>query len=357
MRRGVRGVQGSTGRSLGWAFGLLSLAGACSATPEPAAPTGETAPPVAAPPPGPKLPCPDKDACYAAGRAAGKAGDEARAKELYAAGCDLGSGGACVDGAALHEDEPDRGMGMQIRGCTLGAAVGCFNAAEMLRNGPRVKEALAFYAKACAAPDPGDLRLRGLACERGAHVAYEAGDFGRAAELGALGCNDEVASACDTLAVLYANGEGVAKDMAKAASLFERGCKGGDNEACDHQKAAAAALDPLAVEGANLKMTSISVEGFAMSDMACKLKGGGLEMLVAGPVLAAVIGKKKAALNACAPGGAAVTLRWKIDGGHVVEALASTGDKKVEACIAKVVRSSIATFDATCRASFKLGRR
>ena len=81
-------------------------------------------------------------------------------------------------------------------------------------------------------------------------------------------------------------------------------------------------------------------------------------MLVAGPVIAGVVGKKKAALDACAPGGAAVTLRWKSAGGHVVEAAAKAGgDPKVEACIVKVVLSSAGTFDALCRASFKVGRR
>jgi hypothetical protein len=123
------------------------------------------------------------------------------------------------------------------------------------------------------------------------------------------------------------------------------------------QEAPAVVIDPLAVEGANLKMASINAEGFAMTDMACKLAGGGLEMLLAGPVLAAVVGKKKAALNACAPGGADVSVRWTTAGRRVVDVRAvAGGDKKIEACVERVMRTSIATFEATCRASFHVGR-
>jgi hypothetical protein len=116
--------------------------------------------------------------------------------------------------------------------------------------------------------------------------------------------------------------------------------------------------DPLAVEDANLRIASLIVNGFAVSDMACKLAGGGLEMLVAGPALGAVIAKKKAALDACAPGGADVSVRWRMAGGRVVEAQAkASDDPTIEACVARVLTSSGGAFDATCRASFRVGRK
>jgi hypothetical protein len=60
---------------------------------------------------------------------------------------------------------------------------------------------------------------------------------------------------------------------------------------------------------------------------------------------------------ACAPGGADVSVRWTSAGRKVVDARAMAGgDKKIEACVERVMRTSIATFEATCRASFHIGR-
>ena len=73
------------------------------------------------------------------------------------------------------------------------------------------------------------------------------------------------------------------------------------------------------------------------------LVGGGLAVLMLGPAIAGALSKKKPALDACAPKGAEVRVRWTMANHRVtdVEARAGEkGDKKIEACVASAVKSS-----------------
>jgi hypothetical protein len=331
----------------------------CGGNPEPATPA---APPPAAPradepradaPPAPKGPCPDMQACYDAGRVADDARDKAKAAVLYAAGCEMGSGQACVE-LAVNARERDVAIDLHLRGCKLGNMNGCFNAAEKLKEGARSREALDLYLKACKS----DADVGKLACGRGALAAREAKDYGRAVELAREVCNDEDASGCNILGVLYANGEGVPSDVARAAAFFDRGCKADDEGACENQKKLkeASSRGALEVEGANLRMGSLSADGFTMSDIACQVDGGGFAMLMVGPLIAGGMAKRKAALDACAPKGAEVRVRWTMAGRRVTKVEARAGDKKIEACVANAVKSSVAAVNATCAAGFKIGR-
>jgi hypothetical protein len=350
-------------RSILVAAAVAGLVG-CGGNPEPATPA---APPPAAPradepradaPPALKGPCPDMQACYDAGRVAHDARDKAKAAVLYAAGCEMGSGQACV-ALAMDASERDVEIDLHLRGCKLGNKYGCLNAAEMLSKGARRREGLDLFLKTCKSD--GDADVKKTACARGAIVAREAKDYGRAVELAREVCNDQEDGGCNLLGVLYANGEGVPRDLARAAALFDRGCKAGDEAGCDNHEnerrlTEASSRGALEVEGANLRMGSLSADGFTMRDIACRVDGGGFAMLMVGPVIAGGMAKRKAALDACAPKGAEVRVRWTMAGRRVTKVEARAGDKKIEACVANAVKSSVAVVNATCAAGFKIGR-
>ncbi len=47
-----------------------------------------------------------------------------------------------------------------------------------------------------------------------------------------LSCDDGNATACSNLGFMYQNGEGVTRDLARAASLYQQACDGGNTLAC-----------------------------------------------------------------------------------------------------------------------------
>ncbi len=61
-----------------------------------------------------------------------------------------------------------------------------------------------------------------------AEAMQEQGD----AALATRGCDAGKASDCAGLASMYAEGKGVAKDLARAAALYEKACDGGDTASC-----------------------------------------------------------------------------------------------------------------------------
>jgi hypothetical protein len=339
-------------------FVVLAPVSACSSTREPVAPAPTAAPP-ADPAPGPAPPaCTTKEACLEAARAADHGGDADKAKALSGRACDLGSGAGCLLLALAIRGNPPKVLAVAEKGCALGESRACVLVGDAYVDQKRVAEATDAYAKACSIQDDVGPKAKGLMCAAAARGSYQLERLTRAMTLAQKACDGDATAGCDIAGVMYANGESVPKDTAKAGALFAKGCAAGDKEACDHQTALAALLDPVAVEGANLTVAEITADGFKLTNMACKLAGGGLEALAAGPVLAAVLGKKKGALDACAPAGADVSVRWTIAGRRVADVTAKAGDdKKIEACVERVVRSSTATFQATCRASFHIGKR
>lgn len=53
-------------------------------------------------------------------------------------------------------------------------------------------------------------------------------------ELLTLACNDGWMTACNDLAGFYLRGDGVPREVPRAAALFERACDGGDGQACSN---------------------------------------------------------------------------------------------------------------------------
>lgn len=299
--------------------------------------------------------CGDAAACVEAGRKAQEAKQHEKAREHFAAACDQGSGAGCgALGSLVQEvdkDEPGA-VALWLKACDLGQMDGCFNAAERVRH-DKPKDATVLYARACKGAGD-DQMLVGLACGRGGVHAYQSGDEAVAAELARASCNDKRVAGCNLLGVLtLEGGGGLAPDKDKAVMLFDKACEAGDASGCDNKRKVESSLD---VPGANITMGSITADGFTLTDMKCKAEGAGLGALVMGPAVAGAIGKKKAALDACAPKGANVRVRWTASGGKVTAAEAKAGDPKIEACVAKVLKAVPAALDGTCAASIHVGK-
>jgi TPR repeat protein len=335
---------------------LLALA--CSSeVPSPVAPQGR---PEGEPKDGTASPakaqhaCGDAKACLEAGKQARELKDKAKARESFEAACDQDNGEACNYFAGMVQDEDKdeaRAATIWKKGCDLGDGSSCFNAAEKIRE-QKPKDATSLYAKACKSGGD-DRMLASLACGRGAIHAFTDGDFTAAADIAGAGCSDKVQAGCNVLGVIHAEGRGVPADKEKATAFFKKACAAGDQDACNNEKKVANALD---VPGANITMGSVTADGFTLTDVTCKSEGGGLGALLLGPAVAGALGKKKAAFNACAPKGADVRVRWTMAGGKVTNVEAKAGDPKIEACVVKAVKSSVAVLEGTCAASFHAGK-
>lgn len=339
---------------------LASLAVGCSTVDppvsSPVAPTADVSSEAAPPANAKKFPCGDAAACAAEGKKAEEAKDKERAREAYRAACDQGSGEGCASlGSLVQEIDKDSSAAVELwlKACDLAEASACFNAAEKVRH-DKPKDATALYVRACkgAADNP---MLVGLACGRGGVHAYQSGDDAAAADLALASCNEQRVAGCNLLGVLNLEGKGGIKpNKDKAVELFKKACEAGDASACENEKKVASSLD---VPGANITMGSITSDGFTLTDMQCKAEGAGLGALFLGPAIAGAIGKKKAALDACAPKGADARVRWTASGGKIASVEAKAGDGKIEACVAKVIKTVPGLLEGTCAASMHLGKK
>ena len=113
------------------------------------------------------------------------------------------------------------------------------------------------------------------------------------------------------------------------------------------------ATGDLEVPNASLTMGSVSADGFTMRDVGCALQGGGLNALLAGPMLAAAIGSRKAALKKCAPKGGEARVLFTMRGGKT-EARAKAATPAVEACVVKVMKTVAAVSEGTCAVTIDL---
>jgi hypothetical protein len=150
---------------------------------------------------------------------------------------------------------------------------------------------------------------------------------------------------------------------AAAAAVNAPGAPGAPGEAAvargDHEAAALSApLAPaegssagasLSVPGANLTVSGMEVDGVLLETLSCKVDGLGLLGAV---VVGATIAKQRGALRACGLQ-AAVPVGWTIQRGSVIDATASSGDAKKDACIVRALKQIKSTDDGVCRA--KLG--
>jgi TPR repeat protein len=169
--------------------------------------------------------------------------DVGMAQKLFAIGCNAGAANACSnlgmmyrEGYASSRDEA-RGAELFEMGCFGGSARGCFFLGEFCEkrgtDGDAHRAELAFE-RACNSGDsrqPEDRQARDEGCVRLAKLVASTSPA-RAAAIYQTSCNRRVAEACVGLADLYASGDGVEQDDAKAQSLRNAACKLGDVDAC-----------------------------------------------------------------------------------------------------------------------------
>ena len=344
----------------------IALFGCASKTPQaPDAPEAErptepspSEPVPASEPAPPEAPCASDDDCADKAKTMAESGDDAGAVALYKVGCEANGARSCVGWAiAVAKDDPALALSLQEKACDLDNYDGCFNAAEKYRESDPVK-AVGLYAKSCR-PD-GDAFKQSLTCGRGALAAYAIKEYDKARVMAEVRCTDSVTGGCGLLGVMYAQGTGVSADLDRAKSLLDKGCKGGDKEACGNlEKVAAAAAQSrlasvLPVDGANVSIGSISVDGLSASDLKCRRDGGGG---LFGGAMGAISGisKRKGKLMKCAKAPEDVRVRWKASGGKIKTVEVKASSTKVETCVKKAVKGASAAFGGTCAATFSIG--
>jgi len=308
---------------------------------EPAAPEVET-------------PCATAEACMTEATRASAAGDPVRAGEYFGFACDRGDANGCNESGVLLERDPTLRAARFRRACELDDPFGCANLGRVTAD-PR--EAIAALAKGCDL-DP-------AVCDAAARIAIDAEDWTRARALAERGCTDAVDVACGSLGALLLKGLGGPQDSPRAGVVLERGCKAGDANACKNWEFyrsvvdakggadGASATGELTVPNASLTMGSVSADGFTMRDVTCRLDGGGLNALMAGPMLAAALGSRKAALKKCAPKGGEARVLFTMRGG-MTAARAKAATPAVEACVVKVMTSVAAVSEGTCAVTIDL---
>jgi TPR repeat protein len=195
--------------------------------------------------------------CHRAAALREAGGDAAAALELHERGCVLGEAAACTDAGWLRERGGDAATAAEryAGGCTGGDAAGCYDLALLARDGRGVARdaarALALAVNACdrdvaagcllagelaldGDPPGAEGRMR-RACELGDVRGCALADAARAGPLVAelerarIRCDEGELAACHNLAVLVEP-----RDAARAATLYDRACRGGSSLACSN---------------------------------------------------------------------------------------------------------------------------
>jgi hypothetical protein len=327
------------------------LLGACPARSPGVAGPSEPSGSSESPAPAAEAPCATAEACMTAATRALEAGDSARAVEYLGLACDRGAAAGCNEAGTLLENDPPQRLARFRRACELGDPFGCANLGQVTTDR---REALDAAEKGCT--------LDAKVCDTGARLAIDAQEWVRARAMAERGCVDTVDVACGTLGALLAKGLGGPQDTTRAVPLLERGCRAGDENACKNvqfMQSVASAEDSappsgeLDVPHASLKIGSVTADGFTMRDIACNLEGGGLNAFLAGPLLAAMVGERKAALRKCAPKGGEARILFTMRGGKT-DARAKAATPAVEACVVKVMKTVTAVSEGTCAATIEL---
>lgn len=172
--------------------------------------------------------CNNLGVCYQ--RGAGVAKSAARAAQHYRQACDAGQGLGCHNLANLlqQSDAPTGEVTAQLdSACALKWAEGC--RAAMWRHQGEPALLLKRAEQGCALSDSPSCAMAALVLaltEPGSSRARE-----RIVQVTAS-CSDDDAASCAMLGLLYARGDGVTRDGARARELLARACRHGAQGAC-----------------------------------------------------------------------------------------------------------------------------
>jgi TPR repeat protein len=154
----------------------------------------------------------------------GSSGDVKKAAALYKKVCDAGKLSACLDLAQMYEDgdgvKQDRVMALALRQklCDGGDGKVCMQLAH-----DDSGHAAAHFEEACKTGDSKGCYNGGQAWSRGSQGASN--DMTKAVGLYQKGCDAGYLPACYNGGVALVEGQGVAKDSARAAALFTKACE------------------------------------------------------------------------------------------------------------------------------------
>ena len=292
---------------------------------------------------------------------AGALSQPSRTVGLYDRACTLGFAEACAAVGSIYAEgklvapDPTRALGMYDRSCAHRDAQGCFTAGIFHnegRGGPRSPEAAAErFDQACglghatACFNAGILLYR----ERGARPGENeraAGYFGRA-------CDGQQPAGCLRLGIATLRGLGTGPDVQIAKDLFARACTAGDEDGC------AAGLQLARAKGrrnVQIALTSsaptLAIAGLRVHELVCRMPEVG-PMALAEAVEG--VAAHKAGLDACAPQGLALVVRWEWKGRRATEVEVRGGGPKVEACVRKAVERARAELTGSCAAMLLIG--
>lgn len=205
----------------------------------------------------------------ASNQALEKTPEDGEAAASHAArGCELGDAtscnnlGVCFQRGAGVTKSREAATRHYRQACELGSGLGCYNSGNLLKEEEgHAEEATAYFDRACelewgpgcraAVTRSAGVRERDIAlkrAEQGCELA-DAPSCGIAALMLAVSeprsprahdrlvqvtadCGRELVGSCTTLALLYAGGFGVGRDLARAHELLQRACRQGGSRAC-----------------------------------------------------------------------------------------------------------------------------
>lgn len=119
-------------------------------------------------------------------------------------------------------------------------------------------------------------------------------------------------------------------------------------------KAEEKAADPApAVTGANLKVGSMTVNGFTVSDLSCRLEGGGF---LASATVVGGLAAQKGAIQKCGKTGDKVHVLWDLAGGKSTNIKVTGGSAKAQKCVGKAMKKVKVGIPGQCGGYFHLGK-
>lgn len=108
-----------------------------------------------------------------------------------------------------------------------------------------------------------------------------------------------------------------------------------------------------AVAGMTLNMDTVAVNGVELRAVRCELNSGGL---LASIGVVASVAEQKAALDACAPAGAAAQVGWTWKDGKAAETTVQRIEGSAQsACIQAALKRTVSGIDGVCQAVILLG--
>lgn len=154
----------------------------------------------------------------------------AKYAELMQRGCDRGDAGSCESlGSALTMGRPDltkdvtRGIALLERACGMGRAFACSTlATSLVREKVDPERGITLLDRSCARGSRADCSQLAFLYRNG--TAPGGKSPAKALEYDLRGCELGSAVACSAAGKLLAEGQGVKKDLARAAKLFDQGC-------------------------------------------------------------------------------------------------------------------------------------